>query len=71
MKDLSIYISKDGDTFYFDTENYSEEDSHNSIDYEDGDRIKWTWEEKRMIGTIRETTKGLGLFTIEQVSTLE
>jgi hypothetical protein len=65
MSNLTAYVYKDGDKFYFDSENYSDSGPSLSIDYEDGDMIKWTWEGKKMTGILREEGRNLGLFTIE------
>lgn len=72
MTDLTAYVYKDGDKFYFDPENYSGDVSKNlSISYEDGDMIKWTWENVKRSGIIREENRGLGLFLIENVMELK
>lgn len=48
MTDISAFVYKDGDKFYFDPENYSGDTNKSlSIDYEDGDMIKWFWEIKK------------------------
>jgi hypothetical protein len=60
-------VYKDGDKFYFDSENYNDSQSLLSIDYEDGDMIKWTLEGKRMTGVLREEGKNLGLYRIVDV----
>ena len=65
MSNLTAYVYKDGDKFYFDSENYNDNGPSLSIDYEDGDMIKWTWEGKKMTGILREEGRNLGLFTIE------
>lgn len=67
MSDLSSFVYKEGEKFYFDSENYSEGGTQLSISYEDGDMIKWKWKNKKMTGTIRETGYNLGLFLIENV----
>jgi hypothetical protein len=70
MTNISAFVYKDGETFYFDSENYSENiNTKLSVDYEDGDFVKWDWEGKIMLGTLREVGKNLGLFLIEKVST--
>lgn len=72
MTDLSAYIYKDGDKFFFDPENYSGDATKSlSITYEDGDMIKWVWEEVRMSGVIREENRNLNLFVIENVVILK
>lgn len=69
MTNISAYVYKDGDKFYFDSENYTDNVNANlSIKYEDGDLVKWTWEDQKMFGTLREEGKNLGLFAIEDVS---
>jgi hypothetical protein len=72
MTDLSAYIYKDGNKFYFDPENYSSDLNKNlSIDYEDGDMIKWTWEDTKMSGVLREENKNIKLFVIKNVTILK
>lgn len=65
--DLSLYITKDGEHFYFDTDCSIEADALPAlqIDYEDGDIIKWTWEGQKMIGTLRYA--GYKLFKLHDV----
>lgn len=68
MTDLSAYIYKDGNKFYFDPENYSGDmDKNLSIDFEDGDMIRWKWEDQKMSGVLREETKNIKLFVIKNV----
>lgn len=71
MKDLSTHIYEENGVFYFDTESYTEGDSLGGVEYEDGDKIKWLWEGKRMLGTLREANSNLGLFKIEQAIVLK
>lgn len=72
MSNLTAYIYKDGDKFYFDPENYSGDINMNlSISYEDGDMVKWEWEGTRMSGVLREENHNLKLFVIERVSILK
>jgi hypothetical protein len=73
MKDLSTHIFEENGVFYFDVENYNidEAQSNNTIDYEDGDCIKWNWEGKRMMGTLRETPGNLGIFILENTKVLQ
>lgn len=71
MKDISKHIYQEGSVFYFDTENYNQEEDSIGIDYEDGDSIKWNWDGKKMMGTIRETEGTPGLFFIKNVKTIE
>jgi hypothetical protein len=60
-------VYKDGDKFYFDSENYNDAQALLSIQYEDGDMIKWSWEGKKMTGVLREEGTNLGLYRIEDV----
>lgn len=72
MTNISAFVYKDGDRFYFDPENYSGDISQNlSIDFEDGDMIKWDWEGKKMYGVLREPMSGLNVFHITNVKTIE
>lgn len=69
MTNISAYVYKDGDKFYFDSENYTDNLSTTlSIDYEDGDMVKWIWENKKMMGVLREEGRNLGLFVIEEIA---
>jgi hypothetical protein len=61
--DISSYISKDGESYYLDVDSMSENERLSGIVFEDGDIIKWFWEEQRMIGKLR--TAGYNLFFIE------
>jgi hypothetical protein len=70
MSDLTGFVYKIGEVFYFDSENYIDEGRQLTIQYEDGDMIKWTWENQKMIGTIRQEGYDLGLFSIENVKPL-
>ena len=68
MSNLENYIYKDGDNFYFDTENYSDSGSRSLlIQYEDGDTIKWMWENKKMSGVLRKVGFDNDLFLIKSV----
>ena len=69
MTNISAYVYKDGDRFYFDSENYDEKGPLLSIKYEDGDMVKWVWESEKMTGILRETGYNLGLFIIDNVTT--
>lgn len=72
MTNISAYVYKDGNEFYFDSEDYTDKITTGlSIDYEDGDMVKWTWEDKKLTGVLREEGKNLGLFRIQNVSVLE
>ena len=69
MTDISHHVYKDGDKFYFDPENYSDNVADKlSIDYEDGDMIRWIWEKQRLIGTLRQVGHDVGLFHIQNVT---
>ena len=69
---LADYIYKDGDRYFFDTENYTDETSIKlSLDYEDGDRIIWKVDGKRYSGILREVGANNTLFTLEKVSPIE
>lgn len=69
MTDISAYVYKDGNKFYFDPENYTGDINKNlSIDYEDGDMVKWVWEDKKMSGILREEGHNIKLFFIEKVT---
>ena len=67
MSNISQHVYKDGDKFYFDSENYNDSQALLSIQYEDGDMIKWVWEGKKMTGVLREEGSNLGLYQIEDV----
>lgn len=70
MTNISAYVYKDGDKFYFDPENYTGDINKNlSISYEDGDMVKWDWEGTRMSGVLREESRNLKLFLINKVQT--
>jgi|688.fasta_scaffold658562_1 hypothetical protein len=72
MTNISAYVYKDGDSFYFDSENYTDNIASSlSIDYEDGDMVKWVWEDKKMTGVLREEGRNLGLFKIQNASLIE
>lgn len=69
MSNQSNNVYKDGDKFYFDPEIYTENALRDSsMEYEDGDMIKWTYEGKRMTGTLRQVGYRLDLFLIEDVA---
>lgn len=69
---LADYIYKDGDRYFFDTENYTDETTIKlSLDYEDGDRIIWKVDGKRYSGILREVGANKTLFTLEKVSPIE
>lgn len=66
MTNITRFVYKDNNNnFYFDPENYTDEISNQlTISYEDGDMVKWNWEGKTMIGTLREEGHGISLFKI-------
>lgn len=68
MSDVTFHIYMEGDKFFFDSEIYTEDGPKKTLDYEDGDMIKWNWEGKKMAGTLREKNTDLGLFAIENVA---
>jgi hypothetical protein len=69
MNKLENYIYNDGKQFYFDTENYAEGNPYSlGIQYEDGDTIIWTWEEKKMSGVLRKIGFDNDLFLIEKAT---
>ena len=69
MTNISAFVYKDGEEFYFDPENYSENtEARLSVNYEDGDLVKWNWEGQVMMGTLREVGRELGLFVIEGIT---
>ncbi len=69
MYDATAHIYIEGSKFFFDSEVYTQDGPTKTLDYEDGDMIKWTWEGKTMTGTLREENVNLGLFAVEKVST--
>lgn len=72
MTDISAYIYKDGEQFFFDPENYTGDvDKNLSIKYEDGDMVKWVWESIKMSGVLREEGHNLNLFAIKKVMVLK
>jgi len=72
MTDISAYIYKDGDKFYFDPVNYTNDINKNlSIGYEDGDMVKWVWENNKLTGILREEGVGVNLFVIKNVKTIQ
>ncbi len=69
---LADFIYQDGDQYFFDTECYTDENSIRlSIDYEDGDRIIWKWDNKRHSGILREVGANQTLFRLEKITPLE
>lgn len=69
MTDTSNHVYTEGDKFFFDAEIYNENGPTKFLDYEDGDRIKWIWEDKKMTGILRDENPSLGIFVIENVTT--
>jgi hypothetical protein len=73
MLNLSEFIYKDGDQFYFDLECYSD-GTHLTIDkslqFENGDTIKWNWEGNKMFGTLKKFSQNEELFLITNVSSV-
>lgn len=68
MTNISEFVYKDGDTFYFDPENYSGDPNKNlSISFGEGDMIRWEWEGTKMYGVLREQSNGINLFVINNV----
>lgn len=61
--DISSYISKDGESYYLDSDNISENEKLSGIVFEDGDIVKWFWEGQKMVGTLR--VAGYNLFFIQ------
>lgn len=68
MSDATLHIYMEGDKFCFDSEIYTQDGPKKTLDYEDGDMIKWSWEGKKMTGTLRQKNIDLGLFAIENVA---
>jgi hypothetical protein len=67
--DLSKYISKDNDTFYFDPEEITEEGVKVlPLIFENGDTIKWNWEGKKMLGKLQYISNNL--FSLNNVREL-
>jgi len=68
---LADYIYKEGDCVFFDTENYADETSIKlSIDYEDGDRIIWKWDNVKHSGILRCAGANNTLFKLEKITIL-
>lgn len=66
---LTPYIYKDSGIFYFDPENYGDDGALGlSLEFEDGDTIKWTYKGEKFFGVLREVGYRLNLFRIENVS---
>lgn len=72
MINLSNFIFEDKGKFYFDPENYSNSEiEDHQLTFEDGDIIKWTWEGKRMFGTLRSENSNINLFVLEKVKIIQ
>jgi hypothetical protein len=67
--DLSKYISKDNETFYFDPEEGTDNAPPLLIAFENTDIIKWVWEEKKLKGKLKAIANGL--FEITNVTELK
>jgi hypothetical protein len=69
---LAECIYKEGDVYFFDTETYTDEGTLRlSLDYEDGDRIIWKWDDKRYSGVLREAGANGTLFKLDKITPLE
>lgn len=68
MSDATSHIYVEGDKFFFDSEIYTEDGPKKTIDYEDGDMIKWSWEGKKMTGILRQQNVDLGLFAVDNIT---
>jgi len=69
---LTDHIYKEGDKYYFDTENYTDQTSLKlSVDYEDGDRIIWKMDGKKFSGVLHEMGTNNNLFIIEKVTEIK
>jgi len=71
--DVSKYVFKEKDEsniFFIDTEDYTEANDHLQ-GYEDGDIVKWTWNNTQYIGTLRPYgSTQTGIFIIRDAKTL-
>lgn len=69
MSDLSSFITKEKDTFYFDIGEADENDSRiDGIEYRSGDIIRWHWEGKKYTGTLRQLGYNSDLFVLQNVT---
>ena len=69
---LADYIYKDGEEYYFDTENYTDQTTLGlSLDYEDGDKIIWKADGKKYSGVLKSCGVHNELFVIRNVKTIE
>lgn len=64
---LSKYIIKDNERFYFDLEGQEDSDIDNllSMDFQDGDKIIWSYEGQKYVGVLRAVDKHL--FVLDNV----
>jgi len=59
-----VYREENSDAFFVDTEDYTEESQHLQ-GYEDGDMVKWMWDNEKYFGTLRNYgTVNSGVFVI-------
>ncbi len=69
MLDLSKFITKEKEVFYFDTSEIPKEDlEFDGIDYQSGDIIRWIWEDKKYTGTLRPLGYNNDLFILRNVT---
>ena len=69
MSDLSSFITKEKDTFYFDIGEVDKNDSRiDGIEYQPGDIIRWRWEGKKYTGTLRQMGYNNDLFVLQNVT---
>lgn len=68
MSDLSSFITKEKDTFYFDVGEINENSPLFGIDYQSGDIIRWKWENKKYTGTLRQLGYNSDLFVLQNVT---
>jgi hypothetical protein len=67
--DISSYISKDGEYYYFDpTDTITGKKPEHLIEYEDGDTIKWVWNRQKLKGTLKIVS--YNIFKIENIKIL-
>lgn len=72
MSSQSNNVYKEGDKFYFDPEIYTEDALRDSsMEYEDGDMVKWTYEGVKMTGILRQIGYRLDLFEIEDATPIK
>jgi hypothetical protein len=63
MRNIGLYITKEGEKYYLDVDNIEDNESFHGIKFQDGDIVKWFWENQKMIGKLRAI--GYNLFVIE------